>query len=269
MNIQSRQRLKFFLLFLSIQIVLIFSGLSLVVQAQESSPFQISLIPAAEHAVSGQPFTYTVIITNVSQAPVQAAVINVDVPEGTQFVRTVYTDPKWYGGNSYADPDLARERVQLLTPETVEIDEVFSFLLVVDILAQPDEAVQVDDYQVMSIEDKASTSGTPITVEVREPTPTPTPTLTPSPTASPPPTASPTVTATSAPATLQAAVAATATPPLDETNEISATTPSPTTASSSGPFSGSGLSLIVIFVIIAASILIVALIGGVWFLKRR
>jgi uncharacterized repeat protein (TIGR01451 family) len=253
MKLQYRHALKFLALFLLTQIVLLFFIFHRVAQAQESTPFQIRLIPAAEHAVSGQPFTYTVIITNVSPAPVQSAVINVDVPDGTKFLRTHYIDPKWYGGNSYADPNLTVERVQLLTPETIEVGEIFTFTLVVEVLAEPDEAVRLDDYQVTAIEDRASTSGPVVAVAVRQATPTPTITSSPSPSASPSPTASPTVTATSAPATRQAALPPTVAPPQPVVVETAA--------------SPAGLSLVTVGLIGAAAILILA--GVVLFLRRR
>jgi hypothetical protein len=39
----------------------------MVTLAQEPTSFEISLTPQAAHAISGQPFTYTLTITNISQ----------------------------------------------------------------------------------------------------------------------------------------------------------------------------------------------------------
>jgi len=250
-------------LVLACQMLLLLSGSGLLAQAQEPAPFQISIIPAADHAVSGQPFTYTVVITNVSDAAVQYASINVDVPEGTKFIRTYYTDEKWYGGNSYADPEQEVKQVQMITPETVESGEVFTFEMIVEVLAAPEESITVADYDADLIRDRVAPAvGPPIELDVREPTPTLTPTILPSPTALP--TVTPEVTIEARAGTAQANVIVPAeTPSTDNTitsnsasSEIVDEQPLWNTLSI-------GISISVL------TVLVLVFVGVIWFLRRR
>lgn len=253
----SRRPLQIIALVLALQILLAWSGLPLIAQAQESSPFKISIIPAADYAVSGQPFTYTVVITNVSEAPVQYASINVDVPEGTKFIRTHYTDEKWYGGNSFADPEQEVKQVQLLSPEIIEAGEVFSFEMIVEVMANPNVEITIADYDATAIEDNVSTTGLPVQVAVRAPTPTPTPTVQPS------PTSIPAATATSLPATPQAAIVATTVVANDIENSDTDATTMPAQESRTG-------SSIAVTISIVATLLFGFIVAGVlWFLRKR
>ena len=237
----------------ALQIPLIVGSLGFA-QAQEPSPFQISIIPAADHAVSGQPFTYTVVVTNVSDAPVQYATIHVDVPEGTNFIRTKYSDPKWYGGNSFADPEQVVEQVRLSSPDTIAVGENFTFEMIVEVVAEVDARVLISDYDATSVEDNASTTGPPIQVNVREPTPSPTPTLL------PPPTLIPTATAITVPATPQAAVN-TPINPSGDVEQLNTVGARPETREIG--------SMTVTIIMVAALILVMIFIGMTWLLRNR
>lgn len=66
--------------------------------AQELTTFEINLTPQADHAVSGQPFTYTLAITNVGQSPLKDIVVRAKTPAGTTLIDTYFANAKWLVG---------------------------------------------------------------------------------------------------------------------------------------------------------------------------
>lgn len=70
----------------------------MVALAQEPTSFEISLTPQADHAVSGQPFTYTLAITNVSQSSLKDIVVRAKTPAGTTLIDTYFANPNWLVG---------------------------------------------------------------------------------------------------------------------------------------------------------------------------
>lgn len=171
--------------------ILAFTSFSLFVLAQAPSPFEISVKPAAEQAVRDQVFTYTVTITNTGVISVKSAFINVDVPDGTEFAGTHYTNLKWYGGGLFSDPEVEVEKVTLFTPEIIEPGEIFTFSMFVQLLPEAGEQVSVESYEIGGVNNEIFTTGTPLETQVVEPSPTPRPTL--------PPVPTPGVTTTSSP----------------------------------------------------------------------
>lgn len=167
------------------------SSLSLLTLAQAPSPFEMSLIPQNESAVAGDLFTYTVVITNVSQPPVQDfTFINIKIPDGMKFVNTRHSSRKWYGGNPYPDPDFKVDQITLHTSEAIEFNEVFAFEMIVEVLPEVDQPIVIEEYGVTTAEGEALASGSPIQIQVLSPTPGPTSLDSPTPTVSvtPPPT---------------------------------------------------------------------------------
>ena len=165
--------------------ILELSSLSPNALAQEPSPFEISVIPLGDHAVSGQPFTYTVTITNVSQQTLGNVFVNVDVPEGTKFVKTHHLSEKWYGGVSNSDPNAIIEQVKLFALEGIQPGEVFSFEMMVDVFPETKKQIAVDAFNSTTLKGDVLAVGTPVSIVVQTPTPTPSPTPLPSPTSSP------------------------------------------------------------------------------------
>jgi hypothetical protein len=243
-------------LVLACQMILLLSGSGLLAQAQEPAPFQISIIPAADHAVSGQPFTYTVVITNVSDAAIEYASVSVDVPQGTRLLQTKYGGTKWFGGNLPEDPEEVVDQIEIFTPYTVEANEVFTLQMIVEVTASPPEKLTLVDYNVTSLKDNAQTAGSPVDTEVRAPTATPTviPTITP-----PSPTIqSATATRVPIPQTIASANTTTSTNSESDENDMS-----------SQPLTENGLSTIIFLAIIAITVLAGAFVGIFWLLKKR
>lgn len=252
----SRRPLQIIALVLALQILLAWSGLPLIAQAQESSPFKINIIPAADYAVSGQPFTYTVVITNVSEAAIEYASVSVDVPAGTRLLQTKYGGTKWFGGNLPEDPEEMVDQIELFTPYTVEANEVFTLQMIVEVTASPTEKLTLADSNVTSLKDNAQAAGSPVDTEVRAPTATPTaiPTITrPSATVQ-----SATITRIPTPQTIASANATTSTNSESDENDMS-----------SQPLTENGLSTIIFLAIIAITVLAGAFVGIFWLLKKR
>jgi len=227
------------------------SSLSLIALAQEPSPFEISVIPLGDHAVSGQPFTYTVTITNTSQQALGNVFVNVDVPEGTKFVRTRHLSEKWYGGNPMADPSAVVEQVKLFALEGIQPGEVFSFEMIVEVLPETEEQIAVDAFNSTTLKGDVLAVGAPVSVEVQTPTPTPSPT----PTSSPTP--RPTHTATMA---LVAANDASATPiqtPEHPTQQVISSETETHSSSILGIVAGGAILMVLIFI------------GIIWILKKQ
>ena len=227
-----------------------------VVFAQEPSPFEISVVPLNEHAVSGQPFTYTVTITNVSQTPLETVFINVDVPEGTKFLRTQHLSQNWYGGSPDADPNIQIEELTLFSFEPVKPNEVFSFEMIVEILPETQEEIAIETFNSTTFTGNVLAAGASIKTEVQTPTPTSTPTPTPVPTSTPSPAATT--------AALRAADnAPTSTPiiPINSTETIIQSNPSREVTANP--------SLLITIIAGAGFLLLLVLGGSIWLLKRR
>ena len=272
MNVHHYQLLKGCWFIFAVITLLILSPDTIIAQAQAPSPFEISVIPAAEHAVSGETFTYTVVVTNISQAPLQNAFINVEVPKGTKFLHTRYSNAKWYGGNSFADPDTPVEQVRLFTPEEVEADETFIFEMVVEIIPEAAQEIAVDSYNVTVMDSDTFASGPAIITEVLDPTATLTSTPLPSP--------SPTRTATPEPRnepspTPQAIVSVNTSTPIPiaeaEIKPTNPTTPNDTTGTGERSIIERISSNIILIGSIIGLILIglfITLLGTIRFLKK-
>ncbi len=230
------------------------SGLSLVALAQEPSPFEISVIPLGDHAVSGQPFTYTVTITNTSQKALGSVFVNVDVPEGTKFLRTHHLSQNWYGGSPDADPNIQVKEITLFSFEPVSPSEVFSFEMIVEVLPETREVVAIETFNSTTFKGNVLAAGDSIITQVQTPTPTPTPT----------PTSTPLPTSTPSPATTTAAQRA----------ADSVSTPTPTISINSTETVAStsieaNPSLFITIIAGVGLLLILVLIGVMWLLKRR
>lgn len=185
MNILVRQ----IIIFIVISFILALSSFSLLALAQEPTPFEISIIPQADYAILGQPFTYTVVVTNVSQTPTANIFVKIKIPEGTTHNDARATDLKWFGGNPY--PGTSVEEIIWFTPEAIAPGEMANFELIVNVLPENSAQQLVNkDYIVTQgegVEDVLA-SGPPVITQLLAAEPTPTPRPTPFATASPLPT---------------------------------------------------------------------------------
>ncbi len=150
--------------------------------AQVPPSFEIKVIPVSDHAVKGQPFTYTVAVTNVSSTPAANIAINIDIPDSTEFINTRHSSLKWYGGTPFSDPSIKVDQITLFTLDKIEANEVFVFDMIVEVLPDVDQAVVVEAYSVATLEGEILVSGSGLNTPVRAPTSTPRPTPAPSPT---------------------------------------------------------------------------------------
>jgi len=233
------------------------SGLIL---AQEPSPFEISIIPQAEFATAGQPFTYTVTIANVGQSSLKNIMVRVPVPEGSSLVNTYFDHPDWLVGGAQRGET---GDVIWLTQEPVAPNQTMTFEMVVNVLSQIGEQLVIEDYAVILIENQdVLASGPPITIEVLAPSTSRPPTL---PTATAVPVL-PAPTTTSTPTSIskvdlssptEVAAASVAQPEQNPT-DVPASSPSPTQADASE--TGSTL-LIVVLAGIGLTILVLIILG--------
>ena len=181
---------------------------------KDNSPFAVRLIPQAEEAAAGSPFNYTIVVTNVSGAPVKQAIVFVELPAGTQFVDAPSIDVNW--DTSWPNRDKEGGRVLWYNPNgVVEPKAVFTFTLtvmVLDKMASKDLINQAYTFAGVENYDKTGTGPTAV-VAVVTATPTPTPTSTPTPTGTytPAPTATATTEVTVVPTDTVAEVAPTTT----------------------------------------------------------
>jgi len=198
------------------------------------SPFAVRLIPQAEEAAAGSPFNYTVVVTNVSGAPVKQAIVFVELPAGTKLIDAPSIDVNW--DTSWPNRDEEGGRVLWYNPNGVVAPKaVFTFTLtvmVLDKMASQDLVNQA--YTFAGVENfSAVGSGPTAVVAVVTATPTPTPTNTPTPTGTftpgPTSTATPKVTPT------------VAVPP---TEIVAEATPQPTSGSSGSGSCLTGLIII-------------------------
>jgi uncharacterized repeat protein (TIGR01451 family) len=141
-------------------------------------------MPWTEFATAGQPFTYTIAITNVSQTSIQNVIVVVKTPKGTTYRDSdLDAGQRWLtGGFSPGQPG----EISWLTQEAIAPGDEAVIKLVVNV--PPEAGMQLinESYFVTTLDDfdAAVVSGPPIETQVlMPPTPTPLPTVTPSPTA--------------------------------------------------------------------------------------
>jgi uncharacterized repeat protein (TIGR01451 family) len=198
--------------FLIIVIILLtfgmFSGLAL---AQESPILEINLLPQTEFAVAGQPFTYTLTLTNKGAATLKDIILFIDIPAGTTLANT-QQPADWYTSLPPAETD---RRLAWATQTPIEPGSTVTFTLIVNV--PPDMVNQELVCQTYGVVPLGTgdmlASGPPVTTQVMAVLPTATANLLPTatPTAPPSPTSTATPTTTPLPPTATPATAAAAT----------------------------------------------------------
>jgi len=171
-----RQRFVSVMMVQFILALVVTSGFSLVPLAQAPPSFEISLPPQVDHAVSGQPFTYTLAITNVSQSPLKDIVVRVATPAGTTLIDTYFANPNWLVGG--VQRGKAGEIIWL-TQQPIAPGEGMTFDFAVNI--SPDLADQqliMEEYVVATMEDRQPLAAGPsLKTPVLTVPPTPLPTV--------------------------------------------------------------------------------------------
>lgn len=262
----SAQRFVSVTALLCIYTLMALQNFSLLTLAQEPAPFEISLTPQAEYAVSGQPFTYTIVVTNISQQALKDVFVKVRTPEGTVFVDTYFAQPNWFVGRVQGGQ---AGEIIWLTQEPVAPGEVVTFDLVVNVL--PERAGQQlinEEYVVATIDNNQPiASGPSIKTQVLTPTPTP------SPTAQVADTPTPTVTSSPTPQPQASSNLATSTPTprasFTPASQADTTIASVATSAPAAVSQNTSSSSISTFAIIGLSGLILLIVGLVWFWKHR
>jgi uncharacterized repeat protein (TIGR01451 family) len=263
----SAQRFVSVTALLCIYTLVALQNFSLLTLAQEPAPFEISLTPQADQAISGQPFTYTVTITNVSRSPLKDIIVFMETPTGTTFANT-RQNVNWFVTNP-----LPGEvgKIGWTTLEPMLPGEVVNLELSVNVLMEtPDQQLINKEYGIVPMGGGDIIAfGPPIKTQLLLPTPTAT---------SAP---SPTTVATDTSILITATVQATLVAPTDSkpaNTHIPATPVSqigPTVVNTVQPISPTNVPLETSspsasgFAIIAISFLIIVFIGLVWFLRRR
>jgi uncharacterized repeat protein (TIGR01451 family) len=249
---------------LCIYMLIALQNFSLLTLAQEPAPFEISLTPQAEYAVSGQPFTYTVTITNVSQSPLKDIIVFTETPTGTTFANA-RQNVNWFVTNP---PPGEVGKIGWTTLESILPGEVANFELSVNVLIEAPDQLINKEYGIIPMGGGDMIAfGPPIKTELLLPTPTAT--------SAPFPTAVTTDTSILSTATVHPI-------PVSPTNSKMTNTPLPATpisqagstvANTAQPASNVPLetssSSATGFAIITISILLIVFIGLVWFLRRR
>jgi uncharacterized repeat protein (TIGR01451 family) len=257
MNIQHFYPKKIFLS-LAILVALLLSSLPFVVSAQNPAPFEITVIPAADFAVSGQPFTYTVVITNVSETAIENVAIKSETPKGTTFVGTEYKNVDW--AVRRPDPGGVGE-VLWYTQTPVDPGEVVDFDLV--FLPETGQEIINEGYTIIvGSLDNLVASSPDILTEIVTPTPSPSPTPIPPTTTSLPPTATPTSLPEETPTQL---------PDVAQVvTQTVSSSPSPAaTPTEEGQTTSFILFSSTILLIMAGIIVFVFFIGLIWFIRRK
>ncbi len=234
---------------------------SLLVRAQEPTPLEIRIIPHAEYAVSGQPFTYTIIITHVSRENLKDIIIFMETPIGTTFASTQQN------ANWFVTSPLPGQvgKIGWTTLESISPGEVITFTLSVNILEAPNKQLINEKYGIVPMGGgDIIASGPPLKTQVL--TPTPTVTSRPSPTTEVNNTPL-LVTATFSPTPLKATHTLTPSTPLAQVASTPIPHPTQPAMATSSPLKTS-VSLTVVFTIIG-SIIVVGFVAVVWFLRHR
>ena len=157
-------------------ILLALSSFSFLALAQEPSSFEISIIPQADYAIVGQPFTYTAVITNISQTALKDVIVRTKTPEGTTLIDTFFFNPNWFvGGVQRGEAG----EVIWLTQEPVAQGEVVTFGLIVNVLPEIGRELIAEEYSVVTSENLDAPSFGPL-VRTQVLTSVPTPTALPS-----------------------------------------------------------------------------------------
>lgn len=148
----------------------------MVTLAQEPTSFEISLTPQADHAASGQPFTYTLAITNVSQSSLKDIVVRAKTPAGTTLIDTYFANPNWLVGG--VQRGKAGEIIWV-TQQPIAPGEGMAFNFAVSV--SPDLAGQeliMEEYLVTPMEDRQPLAvGPSVKIPVLTAPPTPSPTI--------------------------------------------------------------------------------------------
>jgi uncharacterized repeat protein (TIGR01451 family) len=209
-------------------------------------------VPQAEYAVAGQPFTYTVVITNVSQALVKDVIVFMETPPGTTFA-SASQNPGWFtSGLGFGETG----KVGWATMEAITPGTRVAFELGLNVLPEMAHKPLVSDqYAIVSLGgDDIIATGLPIKIQVlaTPPTATPVPSPTVTPTSTSTPTATPLATSTPFPTPTQAVTPVPDT--TSQTDTISEATPS---------------SSMTLWVVIGLPMLIIVITAMTWFLRRR
>jgi uncharacterized repeat protein (TIGR01451 family) len=208
-------------------------------------------MPWTEFATAGQPFTYTIVVTNVSQTPLQNVIIVVKTPKGTTYRDSdLIAGKRWLGG---FNPGQSGE-ISWLTQETIAPGDEAVIELVVNVLPEAGQQLINESYFVTTLDDfeGATVTGPPIETQVLlPPTPTPVPSAIPSPT---------TVTSPTSPAPTAISKAEAQQKPVDTP------VPVPAAAPQTDPAQTASVPTTLIAIIGFGLFIVVA--GLIWFLKR-
>ena len=248
-------------------IVLLSSSLSVLALAQEPSPLEITVLPQAEFAVAGQPFTYTIVLTNVSQSPVHDVIVYTETPTKTTLIE-IQQPVNWLTGGARPGETGA---IVWNTLDPVAPTQVVTFELAVNVLPEMANQQLVSKEYVIITKAGGEILATspPINTQVLAVAPTPPPA--PSSTATPTRTATPTATLTYTPSPSPSPTPST----QPESTVANTATPFPTSPSSkalsppSSPSATTTTSFSTAVIIITLLVLGIGIIGLVWFFKRR
>ncbi len=240
--------------FIIVLVVLLAFGLSSSLILAQETPLDIRLIPQIEYAVAGEPFTYTLAVTNVSQIAVDDVLVFAQTPTGTTFIRAGAA-PNW----AVSGLPAGETGNVLWTPRApVPPGEAINFDLVVQV---PPEMV---DRQLVSSQygfalagsSEVSLSGRVVKIDVLAARPTPT--LVPTATPTTLPTASPTATHTLQPT---ATATTTETPVPTATRPPEAAAKTPVSSLRTGPEWSTILAGLALAVLVVAGVIF-------WYFRR-
>jgi uncharacterized repeat protein (TIGR01451 family) len=230
------------------------SAFGAVALAQAPASFEIRVAPQAEYAVAGQPFTYTVVITNVSQTPVKDVIVFTETPTGTTLIET-HQNINWlFGGVQPGEAGL----VVWNHEEPIESTQAVTIELVVNVLPEMVNQVLVSKEYAIVIgdSDDVISVGLPVTIQVLATIPTATP--------------SPIPTATSTPTTTSTATSSpTSTPVSTSTPQRGATAANTSIFVETSPAGRASPLTYPILIIFGLLVLGGGGIGLLWFFKRK
>jgi uncharacterized repeat protein (TIGR01451 family) len=171
--------------------------------AQAPPSFEIRLLPQAAQAVAGQPFSYTVIVTNTGQSAPADILVKAPAPTGAVFQNTTYTHENWMAGG--LEPGQSGY-FAWLTRDPVPPGAVVKFHLTVHVLSET-RRLDFSDYAVSTLADPSAVFGRGLAVTVPVLSAPPGVSAAPAPTPAPPPTPTPTLPAAAPAAARPASVA--------------------------------------------------------------
>ncbi len=176
------KKILFLIIFLSSLLLVFHFWFSIITSAQEPAPFEISIVPAADFAVQGEVFSYTLTLTNVSQVSIERVGILGQIPAGALFINTTYTNLEWFN----RIPDIGESgEILWFTPDTVAPEEVLHFTLIITSDLENSGAFTVEAFKV-TMDSRSNVVAETSQLETDIVTPTPLPTVTSSPTPIPP-----------------------------------------------------------------------------------